>query len=75
MGENATDCPSSPVVIDVVEVSEVMLVLEGNDVSIVFTTVVSLEVGAVAISDVVRGMMLIPKEDKVADVLSIEYVS
>lgn len=52
-----------------------MLVLEGNDVSIVFTTVVSLEVGAVDISDVVRGMMLIPKEDKVADVLSIEYVS
>lgn len=55
--------------------SEVILLLEGNDVSIVFTTVVSVEVGAVDISDVVRGIMLIPNEDKVEDILSVEYVS
>ena len=58
MEEGKVDCTSSPVVIETVEVTGVIFLVTVGDVSLVFSTVVSVEVGDVIVSDVVGNVLL-----------------
>ena len=58
MEESKVGCSSSPVVIETVEVTGVIFLVTVGDVSLVFSTVVSVEAGDVIISEVVGDVLL-----------------
>ena len=58
MEEGKVDCTSSPVVIETVEVTGVIFLVTVGDVSIVFSTGVSVEPGDVIICEVVGDLLL-----------------
>ena len=58
MEESKVGCSSSPVVIETVEVTGVIFLVTVGDVSLVFSTVVSVEAGDVILSDVVGDVLL-----------------
>lgn len=72
MVEDAVVCPSSPVVMENVEVTGVKLPISGWDVCFVISIVVSVDIGDGGTSDVTTCMLLALEE---AEVSSLEVVN
>lgn len=68
----AIDCTSSPLFMGTVEGTGITVLVIGVDVSFPLPTVVSVEVGAVNKTDVVRGAMLTLEEDRVLSFLEVD---